>query len=351
MGTGSGMQNTHQTGAGDDLQKISVFMLKHQIAGLPRNFELVHEAMTGGSPDLARDLSGLGARPTQSALDQLGLKYRLPGHCGMTATHLQAETVKTLSRVSDQLSLGLSQKRAFTNSVEAVIRSIRDDMTIGVDQLLGELEMLASVGSAMVRSETELTTTVKEGLEDLERADRALRAAQAMMTKDRLTGLPNRISLFQTLEDLHAEASPAHPAALVLIEIIDLPGLQHQYGDEAVSKLVKGLAGIFRKAIKKNDVIARIEADTFAFVFEGINADEAHIIAERLFTTAENNLVFASETSHEVGGLPLAIGHAMAHEAADPTAWLAIAKTATILARQNPRQPIIGYKPGPRQVA
>ena len=335
----------------EDLQKITVFMLKHQIAGLPRNFELIHAALGGGQPELARDIADLGARPTQAALDQIGLKHRLPGHCGITAERLQADALKTLSRLSDQLSLGLSQKRAFTNSVESVIRSIRDDVTVGVDQLLGELDMLASIGKDMVRAETALTVSVRDGLESLENADRAIRAAQAMMTKDRLTGLPNRISLFKTLDESHAEASPAHPSALILIEILDLPGLTHQYGEEAVSKLIRGLAAIFRKAIKKQDIIARIEADCFAFVFEGINADEAHVIAERLFTTAENNLVFASETSQDVGGLPLAIGHAMAHEAADAASWLAIAKNAVVHARQNPRQPIIGHKPGHRQVA
>ncbi|WP_246780494.1 diguanylate cyclase domain-containing protein [Rhizobium sp. AQ_MP] len=345
------MQAPPNTGSAEELQKITVFMLRHQIAGVPRNFELVHEAFCGGNPELARDIAELGARPTQAALDNLGLKHRLPGHCGMTAERLQTEALKTLTRLTEQLALGLTQKRAFTNSVEGVIRSIREDLGGGLEQVLAELDLISAIGLDMVRAETQLTSDVTASLESLKSADRAIRAAQAAMTKDRLTGLPNRISLFRTLDELHADASPSHPAALVLIEILDLPGLQHQFGEEAVSKLIKGLAGIFRKAIKKNDVIARIEADTFAFVFEGINADEAHIIAERLFTTAENNLVFASETSQEVGGLPLAIGHAMAHEAADPASWLGIAKTATILARQNPRQPIIGYKPGHKQVA
>jgi diguanylate cyclase (GGDEF)-like protein len=326
-------------------------MLKHQIAGIPRNFELIYEAFSGGNHELAREVAALGSRPSQAALDQLGLKYRISGHCGVSAERLQGETLKTLTTMSEHLSLGLTQKRAFTNSVEGVIRSIREDMAVGIDQLLGELELLASIAKDMIKAETALSTQVSEGLDSLRSADRAIRAAQAALKRDHLTGLANRISLFQTLEDVHASASPARPSALLLIEIIDLAGLQHQYGEEAVSKLIRGLATIFRKAIKKNDVIARIEADTFAFIFDGINADEAHSIAERLFTTAENNLVFASETSPEHGGLPLALGHAMAHEAADPASWLAIAKTATILARQNPRQPIIGHKPGPRQVA
>lgn len=345
------IRTAFMSASADDLQKITVFMLKQQIAGIPRNFELVHDAFAGGNPELGRELAALGNRPSQAALDQLGLKHRIAGHCGVSAERLQGETLKTLTSLNDHLALGLTQKRAFTNSVEGVIRSIREDVSVGIDQLLGELELLASIAKDMVRAETALSAQVLEGLESLKSADRAIRATQAAMKRDHLTGLANRISLFQTLEEVHAATSPAKPSALVLIEIIDLPGLQHQYGDEAVSKLIKGLAGIFRKAIKKQDVIARIEADTFAFVFEGINADDAHIIAERLFTTAENNLVFASETSPGVGGLPLAIGHATAHEAADPTSWLAIAKTATILARQNPRQPIIGYKPGHRQVA
>lgn len=335
----------------NDLQKITAFMLKQQIAGFPRNFELIHEAFSGGNPELARELQDLGARPAQAALDNLGLKHRLPGHCGVSAERLQGETLKRVAELSDQLALGLTQKRAFTNSVESVIRSIREDVSVGIDQLLGELDLLASIANDMVRAETALAAQVSETLESLMSADRAIRATQTAMTRDRLTGLPNRISLFRTLEETHSEASPSHPSALVLIEILDLSALQQQYGEEAVGKLIKGLAGIFRKAIKKQDVIARIEADTFAFIFNGINADEAHVIAERLFMTAENNLVFASEATHDLGGLPLAIGHAMAHEAADPTSWLAIAKTATILARQNPRQPIIGYKPGQRQVA
>ncbi|MCC8933744.1 diguanylate cyclase domain-containing protein [Rhizobium sp. 'Codium 1'] len=339
------------SGLAEDLQKVTAFMLKHQIAGLPRNFELVHEAFTAGNLELARELAALGTRPPQMALDQLGLKHRISAHCGVSAERLQDETLKTLTRMSNHLSLGLTQKRAFTNSVEGVIRSIREDESIGINQLLGELNLLSSIATDMIKAETALSSEVAEGLESLISADRGIRAAQAAMNRDHLTGLANRISLLQKLEEAHAEASAAKPSALVLIEILDHSGLKQQYGDEAVSKLIRGLAGIFRKAIKKHDVIARIEADTFAFVFDGINADEAHIIAERLFTTAENNLVFASATSQNAGGLPLAIGHAMAHEAPDPTSWLAIAKTATMLARQNPRQPIIGHKPGKRNVA
>jgi diguanylate cyclase (GGDEF)-like protein len=326
-------------------------MLRHEIAALPRNFELVYEALNGGNPDLSHDLSTLGAKPSQHALDQLGLKHRLPGHCGATAERLQTEALTALSSIKDRLALGLSHKRSFARSVETAASSIRAEADVGIEQVLGELDLLASIARDMIQAETLLTDEVSKGLDTLEKADRAMQAAKAMTLRDRLTGLPNRAAFLQRLEEAHEHSTAAHTSALVLIEICDLAHLHHQYGDEATAKLIKGLANIFRKAIKKHDYVARIEADTFAFVFEDIDAGDAHIIAERLFTTAENNLIFASETGSEVGGLPLALGHVMAHEAADPLHWLSLAKTATQIARLNPRQPIIGHKPGQRQVA
>jgi diguanylate cyclase len=345
----------HRSGAGrpasDGLQKIMTVMARHEIAALPRNFELVYEALNGGHPDLAHELAALGTKPSQYTLDQLGLKHRLPGHCGTTAERLQADALKALGTIKDQLALGLSQKRSFARSVETAVASIRGDADVGIDQVLAELDLLASIARDMVQAETVLTQGVTQGLETLEAADRAMQAAKTMMLRDRLTGLPNRVAFLQKLEEAHAGSSAAHQSALVLIEISDLAHLQHRYGDEATAKLVKGLANIFRKAIKKHDYIARLEADTFAFVFDGIEADEAHIIAERLFTTAENNLVFASDAGTEMGGLPLALGHVMSQEANDPLHWLLLAKTATQLARRNPRQPIIGHKPARSRVA
>ncbi len=347
----TGTQNGTSRPGTDTLQKITAVMMRHEIAALPRNFELVHEALSGNHPDLAQELGALGGKPSQHTLDQLGLKHRLPGHCGMTAERLQADALKALGTIKDQLTLGLSQKRSFARSVETAAASIRGDADVGIDQVLAELDLLASIAREMVQAETVLTHGVTQGLETLEAADRAMQAAKTMMQRDRLTGLPNRVAFLQKLEEIHAETSPGRSSALVLIEISDLAHLQHQYGDEATAKLVKRLGGIFRKAIKKHDYIARIEADTFAFIFDGVEADEAHIIAERLFITAENNLVFASEAGHEVGGLPLALGHVMGHEASDTLHWLSLAKTATQLARLNPRQPIIGHKPARRRVA
>ena len=46
--------------------------------------------------------------------------------------------------------------------------------------------------------------------------------------------------------------------------IVKLSGMQ------TGNKLLKKLAGLFRKTVKKNDFIARLEADEFAFLFANV---------------------------------------------------------------------------------
>ncbi|UJW76814.1 diguanylate cyclase [Rhizobium sp. SL42] len=350
------MEAAHQQGhtrssgaAGDPLAKIASFMARHGIAGLPRNFDLVHEAFNGQNPELARELAALGAQPSQNSLDQLGLKHRLAAHCGLQTERLHAEALTTLSRIKDQITLGLSQKRSFARSVETVTQAIQEDMNQGVEQLLSELDLLTSVATQMVQAETLLVSEIASGIAILAQADRAARAAKGLALRDRLTGLPNRVAFLQQLESLYGVEGTG--AALILIEVPDLAGIQHQYGEEAATKLIKKLATIFRKTIKKHDYAARIEIGTFAFLFTDVSADDAHVIAERLYSAAENNLVFATENSNDPGGLALAIGHALSADTQDGLQLLGLAETAVQMARANPRQPIIGHRAAGRRVA
>ncbi|WP_159952211.1 diguanylate cyclase [Rhizobium sp. 18065] len=342
--------HAHSSGtAGDPLAKIASFMARHGIAGLPRNFELVHEAFSGLNPELARELAALGAQPSQLNLDQLGLKHRLAGHCGVQAERLHAEALTTLSRIKDQITLGLTQKRSFARSVETVAQAIQEDLNQGIEQLLNELDLLSSVASQMVQAETLLANDIAAGIDVLTQADRVARAAKGLALRDRLTGLPNRIAFLQQLDGVYA--ADGNGAALILIEVPDLADIQHQYGVEAATKLIKKLATIFRKTIKKHDYVARIEIGTFAFLFTDVSADDTHVIAERLHSAAENNLVFATENNNDAGGLALAIGHALSTDTQDGLQLLALAETAVQMARTNPRQPIIGHRPSGRQVA
>lgn len=329
--------------AHDPLQKIAGHMAKHGIPGLPRNYELVHEAVSGHDPALARGLAALGQRPSQHALDTLGLKHRLLGHCGIAEERLQADASGLLDKLGEHISLGILHKQTFARALETILKSIREDESRGIGELVAELDFLNGAASDLLHSETELGLKLKTGLKQMEAAKRAAEMAKAATEKDRLTGLPNRLAFMKRLEDLYGHDVPPSDHALVIVDIDDFRSINHQYGEEAGNRLLQRLATIFRKTIKKNDVVARIDGDDFAFLFSEVSAEDAHAIAERLHAAVENNLVFATEHGSTHGGLGLSIGFALTHDADAPMQLLAHAEAALNTARANPRAPIAGY--------
>eukprot|EP01035_Chromulina_nebulosa_P059025 gene59025-80826_t len=192
----SGMHRSGTSGT-DSLQKIATFMARHHVAPLPRNFELVCEALGGSNAELTRELAALGLHPNQYALDQIGLRHRMAGHCGLTAERLDVESLARIGRLKSQVSLSLIQKRTFARSVETIVKAVREDMSQSIDELLAELDFLSGAATDLIRAETLLSQEMEAGIEAIAKAEKSSRAAKAMMLRDRLTGLPNRTAFLK----------------------------------------------------------------------------------------------------------------------------------------------------------
>ena len=84
--------------------KVAQSMSQLGIASLPRNYELVYEALSGRLPQLSRDLVTLGATPQQDALDELGLKHHLVAHGALAADRARAaaQTASSMHRLPDR---------------------------------------------------------------------------------------------------------------------------------------------------------------------------------------------------------------------------------------------------------
>jgi diguanylate cyclase (GGDEF)-like protein len=95
--------------------------------------------------------------------------------------------------------------------------------------------------------------------------------------------------------------------------------------------------------VKKNDFIARTEADEFAFLFANVGMQDALTIAERLRSSVEDNLVFAASDTSEASGLTISVGVALSGDAATSGQLQANARVALLAAQSNPRQPVQAF--------
>lgn len=318
---------------------IAEAMAKLGIEPLPRNYELLHEVLKGGNADLQRDFAGLGHRPRQADLDDLGLHYRLASHCGLAASRGQSEAARLLRGLKEQLALGITGKQAFARSLEATTRALNATGTSLADSLRA-VDALQAGLTELIITETAIGRALDHGASRLEQIDRGLDALDAAALRDKLTHLPNRLAFLRKLEDMYRPEATPPRGALLLIDIDDFRRINRTFGERAGDRLLKRLATYLRKSIKKSDFIARIGGDDFAFLFDDIDQPDAVAIAGRLRAGIAEHLVFATSEPGEGDHLTVSIGIALTGRAASAAELQARAQAALAAAKADTRQPI-----------
>ncbi|MBB4479725.1 GGDEF domain-containing protein [Rhizobium etli] len=326
-----------------DIQKIAQHMARLNIAGLPRNYELFHEAIVGLNGGLAQDIAALGPQPQQAMLDELGLKYRLVGHCGLAGETSRNEASRLLREVAERLAEGLRHRDAFARACDTILKSVSSHEDQSLAAFIGELDYLSASVTSVSSAEMQIGARLADDIKRLETLERGISAMQAAAVADRITGLPNRIALNRVIADLYEREEGAAGSALVMVDVDNFTDLNERYGTPAGNKLLKKLAGLFQKSVKKNDFVARTEADEFALLFSNVGMQDAMAIAERLRASVEDNLVFATSDKGDSGRLTISVGVALSTDAATPGQLQANARVALLAAQSNPRQPVQAF--------
>jgi diguanylate cyclase (GGDEF)-like protein len=301
-----------------NLQIVSQYMAKLEVTGLPRNYELFHEALTGADAALTREILTLQGPLSQARLDEIGIRHQLPAFLGMIAA-TRAQDTELLLDLVETIAEGAAHKHAFSRALEAVARSLRDDSPSGIADLQSEIDYLKASLTQTLLAEKELGETLKEAADRLMATDRSTACARRASLRDRLTGLPNHAALTERLEAFYEPGSvPQQHFALFLVSLKDLADLQQTYGHAAASRVIRKAASIFRRAIKKNDFLARIGDNEFAFLFADVQRDAVRAIADRLRSSIADNLIFAASDGGHTTTIELSIGAGLSDEAHSP---------------------------------
>lgn len=319
-----------------NLQVVSQQMAKLEVSGLPRNYELFHEGLAGTDAALSREILAITSTPSQAVLDEIGLRYQLPGFVALAIPKSREHEIRLLGELRDKMESGVTQKQGFTRVLEAVARSLREDNNAGPGDILAEIEYLSVSLSDAVVAETELEAVLRAGTDRLVRAERDALAARNVTLRDRMTSLPNYAAFAERLETFYGTEGGRRDGALFLVTIPDLADIALTYGEPAANRIVKKAASVFRKAIKKNDFLARIGKGDFAFLFHDVGRGDVQPIAERLTASIADNLVFAA-SDRSATPLGISIGAALTTDAFSPQQLRQQASAALDGAKANPR--------------
>ncbi len=306
-------QDGHQAQNAAVLLKVAQMMAKLGVAPFPRNYELFYEALPGQNAALTRDVAALGVEPAQSRLEDVGIKHHLPGFAAIATDAIRADAARTISALNHGLNNSIAKKEAFATLLRHFIERLETDPVAGMSDFADDAGRLRNAVTAFEREERAFAISMRETIAQLGGIGSDIETMRKASTRDPVTGLANRVAFSAKLAALYDDGSASGPAALALVTVEGLRDLGESHGAATAEKALKKLAPVFRKSVKKNDFVARIGADEFAFVFHDVSADNAEAIAQRIRASVEvvqialPNRTFTSETLSLSTGIALAL--------------------------------------------
>lgn len=108
--------------------------------------------------------------------------------------------------------------------------------------------------------------------------------------QDPLTHLPNRRGMKCHLEYEHNRSLRSKlPMSIMLCDIDHFKSVNDQFGHDAGDAVLIQIADTFRKALRKQDLVARWGGEEFLFLLPETNVNDALIIAEKVRKKVQNS--------------------------------------------------------------
>ncbi|MBK9741267.1 MAG: GGDEF domain-containing protein [Actinobacteria bacterium] len=201
-----------------------------------------------------------------------------------------------------------------------------------------------SVSATRVHEQGSHSNSVVVGMRDVDELVHTQRLAERG-TRDDLTGLVNRLSLIERMEQLLAESRRNGDQHAVLYCDVDyFKEINDTYGHAIGDDVLRRIATRIRSSVRERDVVARLGGDEFVVVLHGVRGPgDAEIVAEKIRSAMSEPLL--------VDGIDLAcsfsIGVAMVRPDSTPDRVLRDADAALYEAKEAGRDRTVTH----RQVA
>lgn len=174
---------------------------------------------------------------------------------------------------------------------------------------------------------------VARDISDLKLAERQL---QQMATHDYLTGMPNRVLLYDRLEQALARYSRYNQAvALLYVDLDRFKEVNDAHGHHVGDAVLRAVADRMHELVRETDTAARIGGDEFCLLVEGISdLPTLKVIADRLIAAISNPIVIGDMRA-EIGA---SVGLVLVDDrCADVDSLMALADAAMYRAKDSGR--------------
>ncbi|WP_269929574.1 GGDEF domain-containing protein [Aminobacter sp. HY435] len=288
------------------------------IVGLPRNYEIFYEALTGSNPALSLEVISLGDHPTQEQLDGIGQKFfaqnhgqgiveqareilarELEGIAGLLRN--ERNHIERYGKVLDETSSGLNSRTAMS---QELLQKIAGVMSVATASTIDHGKQFAST----LGDKTAELETVKSKLEEYKK----------LADTDPLTHICNRRAFDKRIARIYNDNKGILFSALILADVDRFKDINDRHGHPVGDKILRIIADIFQTSVHSDMFVARTGGEEFALIVEGTTEEATYEIADRIRLLVAQTQFKDIEPGVNCGQVTVSMGVCMASDGESP---------------------------------
>ncbi|MDR7032257.1 GGDEF domain-containing protein [Mesorhizobium sp. BE184] len=288
------------------------------VLGLPRNYEIFYEVLSGPTSELSLAVVGLGNRPTQEELDAISHRFFAHNHGQSVVEQARDVLAQELEDVASLLRSERTHMEKYGRILDETSDGLNSRSAISKDLLQKVVSAVSMATTSTIDHSKHVAATLHDKTAELESVKSTLEEYKRLADTDPLTQIWNRRAFDKEIARIYNSDRGILFNALILADIDRFKDINDRFGHPVGDKILQQIADIFRTSIGANMFVARTGGEEFALIVEGVSEDMTFEVADRIRLLIEQTSFSSSQTGANYGKVSVSMGVCMASEADSP---------------------------------
>lgn len=299
----------------DTAGTVLATMRKLGVTGLPRNYEIFYEALTGSNPALGLAVIALGNNPTQHQLDDISRRFFAQHHGQGVVEQAREVVARELEEVAALLRSERTQVEKYGRILNETSDGLSSRSSISRELLHKIVGAVATATSSTLERGKLVESALSDKSAELEAVKCKLEEYKRLADTDPLTQILNRRAFDKEIARIYSNRKDILFNALILADIDNFKKINDRFGHPVGDRIIRTIADIFQSSVRRDVFVARTGGEEFAMIVEGSSENTTVEIAERLRKLVEQTRFVDPATGADYGPVTVSMGICMANEA------------------------------------